>query len=235
MPEIARKAGQNLLTFVSKFLPEALIGIEMGGLPELVVLVEVAEESEEGVKKKVSAILGALKPFNIWHRLVEKDSEEEKFWVMRRESFNLLRQHVQGKRTVPLVDDFCIPPEAVPEFLPKARAILEKYGIAANIAGHAGNGNFHIIPLMDLTKESEREKLLPVADEFYSLVAEYHGTTTGEHNDGIVRTPFLNKIYSPEVLELFKQVKHIFDPQNIFNPGKKVLGTVEDFKRKLAP
>ena len=235
MPEIAKKAHSSFLGFAAKFLPEALIGVKMGGLPELVVLVEVAEESEEGVKKKVSSILEALKPFNIWHRLIEKDSEEEKFWIVRRESFNLLRQHVKGRKTAPFIDDFCIPLEAVPEFLPKAKAILEKHDINVNIAGHAGNGNFHIIPLMDLTKESEREKLLPVADEFYSLVAEYHGTTTGEHNDGIVRTPFLNKIYSPEVLELFKQVKHIFDPQNIFNPGKKVLGTVEDFKRKLAP
>lgn len=234
MPEIAKKAHTGFFSFLLKFLPEALIGVRMGGLPALVVLVEVSEERPELVKEKREAIIESLKPLNVLHRVIENDSEEEKFWVVRRESFNLLRQHVAGKRTVPLVDDFCIPPESVPAFLPQARAILEKYGIAVNIAGHAGQGNFHIIPLMDLSKESERAKLLSVAEEFYNLVAKYHGTTTGEHNDGIVRTPFLEKIYSPEVLALFAKTKAIFDPENIFNPGKKVSGTLEAFKKHLA-
>jgi FAD/FMN-containing dehydrogenase len=235
MPEIARKTHTGLLKFAAKFLPEAWIGVEMGGLPELIVLVEVAEESEEAVKAKREAILVALEPFGIHHRTIARDSEEEKFWIMRRESFNLLRQHVHGKRTAPFIDDFCVPVESVPSFLPKARAILESHGIDVNIAGHAGEGNFHIIPLMNLKDEKEREKLIPVAQAFYELVAEYHGTTTGEHNDGIVRTPFLSAIYSPEILDLFKEVKRIFDPDNIFNPGKKVGGTLEDFKKYLAP
>lgn len=233
MPEIAKKAHSNLISFALKFLPEAWLGVRLGGLPELVVLVEIAESSEEEVRAKRERLVSALKPLKVLERSITKDSEEEKFWVMRRESFNLLRKHVANKRTVPLIDDFCIPPQDVPEFLPQARAILEKNGIDVNIAGHAGDGNFHIIPLMDLSQESERKKLIPVAEEFYNLVAKYHGTTTGEHNDGLVRTPFLNKIYKPEVLELFKQTKAMFDPQNIFNPKKKVGATLEDFEKAL--
>ena len=234
MPEIAKKAGSNFFSFAAKFLPEAIIGVEMLGLPKLVVLVEVAEDTEDGVKEKVKKGSEAIKPFNVWSRVIEKDSEEEKFWIMRRESFNLLRQHVQGKRTAPFIEDFCIPPDKVPEFLPKAIKILRDHGIKVNIAGHAGNGNFHIIPLMDLTKETERAKIPLVADKFYDLVVEYKGTITGEHNDGIVRTPYLNKMYSPEVLELFKKTKEIFDPQNIFNPGKKVNGTLEYLENHIA-
>ena len=125
------------------------------------------------------------------------------------------------------MDDFCIPTDKVPEFLPRALKILEEAGIDTNIAGHAGNGNFHIIPLMDLRKESERKKIPIVSDKFYDLVREYRGTITAEHNDGIVRTPYLGKMYSLEILELFKKTKEIFDPLNIFNPGKKVNGTLE--------
>ena len=91
----------------------------------------------------------------------------------------------------------------------------------------------HIIPLMDLTNEEERGKLIPLAERFYNLVAEYGGTLSGEHNDGLVRTPFLNKIFKPEVLNLFKEVKNTFDPQNIFNPKKKVGATLEDFEKAL--
>jgi len=227
MPEIAKKSGSNLLSFALKFLPEALIGIEMRGLPKLVVLVEISENTEEEVKNKVQNVVKAIKPFNIWSRVVKKDSEEEKFWVMRRESFNLLRQHVKEKRAAPFIDDFCISPDKVPEFLPRILKILRENSIEANIAGHAGNGNFHIIPLMDLRRETERAKIPVVADKFYDLVAEYKGTITAEHNDGIVRTPYLGKMYSPEILELFKKTKEIFDPLNIFNPGKKVEGTLE--------
>ena len=234
MPEVARKAGSNFFSFALKFLPEALISVELLGLPKLVVLVEVSENTEEEVKNKVQNIVEAIKPFNIWSRIVEKDSEEEKFWVMRRESFNLLRQHVKEKRTAPFIDDFCIPPEKVPAFLPRALKILKDYGIDTNIAGHAGNGNYHIIPLMDLRKESERAKITAVADKFYDLVAEYKGSITAEHNDGIIRTPYLSKMYSPKVLELFEKTKEIFDPQNIFNPGKKVNGTIEYLEKHIA-
>ncbi|MDO8471503.1 MAG: FAD-binding oxidoreductase [bacterium] len=234
MPEIARKAGTGLISFAAKFIPEVLIGLRMLGLPKLIILVEIAEETEEEMKEKVKRIVEAIKPFNVWSRVIEKDSEEEKFWVMRRESFNLLRQHVKEKRTAPFIDDFCIPPEKVPEFLPRALKILHDHGIETNIAGHAGNGNFHIIPLMDLRKESERKKIPAVSDKFYDLVAEYKGTITAEHNDGIVRTPYLHKMYSPEVLDLFKKTKEIFDPLNIFNPGKKVNGTLEYLEKHIA-
>ncbi|MEX2014020.1 MAG: FAD-binding oxidoreductase [Parcubacteria group bacterium] len=222
MPEIAQKAGVGLLSFALKFLPEALIGLEMLGLPKLIILVEIAEDTEEQVKEKIKKVTEAIKPFNVWSRVIEKDSEEDKFWVMRRESFNLLRKHVKNKKTAPFIDDFCIPTDKVPEFLPKALKILDEARIEANIAGHAGSGNFHIIPLMDLRKKSERKKITAVADKFYDLVAKYEGTTTAEHNDGIIRTPYLEKIYPPEVLALFLETKNIFDPRNIFNPGKKV-------------
>lgn len=234
MPEIAKKAGVGLFHFIAKFIPEFFIGLRMMSLPKLIILVEIAEETDGEVKEKVKKVLEAIKPFNVWHRVVEKDSEEEKFWVMRRESFNLLRKHVKGKRTAPFIEDFCLPPEKVPEFLPKALKILEEHGIEANIAGHAGNGNFHIIPLMDLRLESEREKIPVVADKFYSLVSEYGGSITAEHNDGIVRTPYLGKMYSSEVLELFKKTKEIFDPKGVFNPGKKVGGSVKYLEKHIA-
>ena len=222
MPEIAKRANSNFFSFALKFIPEALIGARMFGLPKLVILAEVAENTDEEVKTKVQKIIEAIKPFNVWHRIIEKDSEENKFWVMRRESFNLLRQHVGDKRTAPFVDDFCIAVEKIPEFLPRALKILKDNGIVANIAGHAGNGNFHIIPLMDLKKASERAKVVAVSDKFYDLVAKFKGSISAEHNDGIIRTPYLSKMYSPEILELFKKTKEIFDPLNIFNPGKKV-------------
>jgi FAD/FMN-containing dehydrogenase len=160
--------------------------------------------------------------------------QANKYWTMRRESFSLLRQHVGDKRTAPFIEDFGIPPAQMPEFLPKALKILKDNGIKANIAGHAGNGNYHIIPLMDFNDPAVRGKIIPVADEIYKLIVEHGGTITAEHNDGMLRTPYLPLMYGEEVINLFQQIKDIFDPQNIFNPGKKVGGTKQDIKKYMA-
>ncbi|MEX2369187.1 MAG: FAD-binding oxidoreductase [Candidatus Paceibacterota bacterium] len=235
LPEIAKKAGKSLLAFAFQFLPEAWIGIKMHEIPDLVVLIELAEDEEEKLQEKAVQIAEVIDDLpGVYHREPLDDAQAEKYWIMRRESFNLLRNAVGDKQTAPFVEDFCISPDDVPNFLPRARELLESHGIDVNIAGHAGNGNFHIIPLMDLTKKEERMKIPVVAQEFYDLVLEYNGTITAEHNDGIIRTPFLEQMYGSEVYNLFKEVKQIFDPQNIFNPGKKIGGTLEYVSKHIS-
>lgn len=151
----------------------------------------------------------------------ETEAKSKKFWIMRRESFNLLRKKVKDKHTAPFIDDLVVQPKYLPEFLPQLRAIVKKYELLATIAGHMGDGNFHIIPLMKLEESKDRAKLEPAMREVNELVLKYHGSLSGEHNDGLVRGPWLEQMYGPEVLALFRQTKQIFDPQAIFNPHKK--------------
>jgi len=224
MPQIARMVGQNLVSFLWRFLPEAWVGVKMLGMPKLIMLVEVAEDTEEEAERKADEIVEALGRYNVWTRRPLTEDEAEKYWLMRRNSFKILTEQTHDKRTVPLVEDFCVKPDVMPQFLPRALTILADAGIKANIAGHAGNGNFHIIPLMDLTKKENRDKLTDVADRFYDVVVEFGGSISAEHNDGILRMPYLEKMYGEDVMNLFQQVKEIFDPHNIFNPGKKVAG-----------
>jgi FAD/FMN-containing dehydrogenase len=226
MPQIAESVGENLLSFAARFLPEAWIGVKMGGLPGMVLLVELAEDTKEKLDQKTEVIEQELENAPGYSRTLYEDVEQEKYWTMRRESFDLLHDSSEGLQTAPFVEDFCVQPDDIPEFLPRARELLEDYNIDVNIAGHAGNGNFHIIPLMDLSQKEEREKIPEVAKRFYDLVLEYDGTITAEHNDGIIRTPFLPQMYGEKVYGLFEEIKDIFDPNNIFNPGKKVEGTL---------
>jgi len=227
MPEIAKKAGMNFFAFAMQFWPEAIIGLKIGGLPKLIVLVEIAEDSKKEADRKVAQVVEALKDNALHYRVITDMKEAEKFWIMRRESFNLLRQKVKNKQTVPFIEDFCVRPEVLPEFLPKLMKILKDNGIKANIAGHAAEGNLHIIPLMDLHKDTERDKIVRVANIVYDLIIEYKGTITAEHNDGIMRTPYVHKMFGDTIYKLFEKTKAIFDPHNIFNPGKKVGGTIE--------
>ena len=227
-PEIARRTqGHNIVSLARQFIPEFFIGVRMLGLPKLVMLVEIAENDEAEADRKLEELHREAKKLKTIHRLVRTEEDAEKYWIIRRESFALLRKHVGGKRTAPFVDDFIVRPEFLPEVLPQILAILKQYKIGATLAGHAGDGNFHIIPLMDLSKKSEQEKIPVVSGLVYDIVLKYEGSTTAEHNDGIIRTPYVEKMYGEEVYNIFKEIKDIFDPQNIFNPGKKVGGTME--------
>lgn len=215
---------KHFLSLLWSFVPEIKMIIK-GGMPKLILLVEYSGKTEAEAEAKIRGLEGKLEPYHLVSRKTISDEEEEKYWTVRRESFNLLRKHVHGFKTAPFIDDVVVLPKDMLEFLPRIRTILDEYNLTYTIAGHAGNGNFHIIPLMDMSQKRNIDIIKEVSEKVYSLVGEFGGSITGEHNDGIIRTPYLNKMYSPEMLELFKEVKHIFDPHNIFNPGKKVPST----------
>jgi FAD/FMN-containing dehydrogenase len=141
---------------------------------------------------------------------------------VRRESFNLLRHHIKEKHTAPFIDDTAVRPEQLPEFLPALDAIMSKYDLTYTIAGHIGDANFHIIPLMDLADPKTQDIIPKLSHEVYDLIFRMHGTITAEHGDGMIHGPFLKGMYGKDVFELFEQTKKIFDPKNIFNPGKKI-------------
>jgi FAD/FMN-containing dehydrogenase len=216
------------------FIPEAEM-VATGGVPKLILMAEFAETTIEEADRKALAAEASLADLNLPTKIEKNEKESEKYWIVRRESFALLRKNLHGLYSSPFIDDFVIPPSAYPEFLPKLGALLDEYKehFIYTVAGHIGDGNMHIIPLMDITKEENRNVILELAPKVYELVIQYGGTTTGEHNDGIIRTPYLEMLYGKEMVDLFAQTKKTFDPQNILNPGKKVGGTFEDIKRDM--
>src|SRR3989344_4919711 len=226
-PQIAKRLQRNIFSVAWSFLPEVGM-VLMGGVPKLVLLAEFTGESEREVEQAVREAQAAVHEFEIKTKITKSDQEANKYWIMRRESFNLLRHHVSGLRTAPFIDDFVVRPDQLSDFLPKLSEILSRYKMTYTIAGHAGDANFHIIPLLDLSKPDVKEMIMKLTDEVYSLVLSYGGSITGEHNDGLIRSPYLKKMYGEAVYSLFEQTKQIFDPDNIFNPGKKVGGSIEE-------
>ncbi len=215
-----------------RFIPEAWMMLT-GGVPKLILLVEISGVTEQEVAEKLRKVQDAVNVFGYKTRIARNSAEAEKYWKIRRESFNMLRKHVQGKRTAPFIDDVIVSPSVLPEFLPKLEVLIAEYNLVYTIAGHAGNGNFHIIPLMDLDSPLSGDVILDLSQKVYDLVLSYHGSITAEHNDGIIRTPYLEQMYGEHICGLFKDVKDMFDPKNIFNPGKKVGGTKEYIRAHL--
>lgn len=209
-----------------QFVPD-LFKMVTGGVPKLILMAEVTGADRTEIALRAKKIKASVARFGFKTHIARSKASIEKYWKIRRESFNLLRKHSQGKRTAPFIDDIIVSPHLMPQFLPKLEVILKEAKLIYTIAGHAGNGNFHIIPLMDLDSPLASDLILDVSKKVYRLVAEFKGSITAEHNDGIIRTPFLPYMYSPKMIELFAQTKALFDPQDIFNPGKKVGGSFD--------
>lgn len=216
--------GKNIFQLAWQFLPEAFM-VATGGMPKLVLLAEFTGASESEVDAKCAKAKAAIAACKVRSRITKTEDEARKYWVMRRESFNLLRRRVKKLRTMPFIDDFCVRPTDLPKFLPELYAILDQYDLIFTVAGHVGDGNFHIIPLMDLADPKTKPIIEELAKKVYALVFAYGGSMTGEHNDGLIRGPYLEQMFGAEVFALFKEIKRIFDPDGIFNPGKKVDAT----------
>jgi FAD/FMN-containing dehydrogenase len=214
------------------FLPE--VGMVLrGGVPKLVLMAEFSEDTHEEALFKATAAKAALMPLGLPMSIKRDERAAAKYWKVRRESFALLRKNAKGLYAAPFIDDFVVSPDSYPEFMPELNSLLAEYDLLYTIAGHIGNGNFHIIPLMDLSNPKVRDIILELSLRVYDLVIKYGGTTTGEHNDGIIRTPYLPQLFGAEMVSLFEKTKDIFDPTDIFNPGKKVHGTFADIERDM--
>jgi len=226
MPSFLKMLGPvRFIKLLINLIPDGFM--LMAGIPKLILMVEFDGETHEEVRQKIHALHKDLHIKHSYYEITasEEDGTEErseKYWLMRRQSFQLLRSKVKDKHTAPFIDDLVVPPQYLTDFLPRMRKIIKKYGLFATIAGHMGDGNFHIIPLMDLKDPRTKEIISKLSDEVYDLVISYGGSITGEHNDGLIRSPYLFDMYGPKVYKLFEETKAIFDPQNIFNPGKKV-------------
>lgn len=225
-PEFAVQMKAGIISLGLSFLPEMWM-LLTGGIPKLVLMVEFRSESQEGAYQQAKILAEEIKAgkVHVGVRVARNEAAARKYWVIRRESFNLLRKKVRGLRTAPFIDDFVVPPFKLPEFLPKLEEVMAKYKLTYTIAGHVGDGNFHIIPLVDPASTDTAKIIDELSHKVYDLVISYGGSISGEHNDGLIRTPYVEKMFGPALYSLFYEVKKIFDPLNIFNPGKKVGGS----------
>lgn len=231
-PEFALQMKTNIIGLGLAFLPE-MWRLLTSGVPKLVLLVEFRSNDQAEALAKAKALIAGIKQsrlsVNVF--LAKNERQALKYWTVRRESFNLLRKKVRGKRTAPFIDDFVVPPSTLPTFLPRLNGILNEYDLTYTIAGHVGDGNFHIIPLMDPKRPDARSIIEELSEKVYGLVLSFDGSISGEHNDGFVRTPYIERMFGPEMVSLFKQIKALLDPLDIFNPGKKVTrGDVDPYQ-----
>lgn len=188
--------------------------------PDFTILITLDRETVD--KHPVREIIKNINVNKTKARVVSTKLEQEMWWQIRSASYTLSKLQDPNKRPAAFLEDMTVPPENLSKFFADIKKLFKEFNVVSAIHGHGGNGHFHFYPLLDFTNKTTPVLVEKMADRFYDTALKYKGNICGEHNDGIIRTPFLDKIFTKEMLEIFKKTEHIFDPDDIFNPGKKV-------------
>jgi FAD/FMN-containing dehydrogenase len=233
MPSAIELVDSRLLNYILKTNPNQLKGIIKPPFPEIVLLIEFDDLSDRVQKKLSKKATKILEKSGVEYVLETDEHKKEELWRIRHSAAAVIAHSEGGTKALPIVEDGIVPVERFKEYLEGVYAIFEKYHLDIAVWGHAGNANLHMQPFLNLNALGDRQKVFKLIDEYYNLVISLGGSTSGEHSDGRLRAPYLEKLYGEEAYQLFKKVKNIFDPHGILNPGVKLDVTLEDIKPLL--
>jgi len=223
----------NLLDFIDGHNPNQLKGMIEKPFPRCMLLIEF-DNMNARIQKKMSKKAASIVEDNGGQAQIEVDPEQQdQLWKIRYSTASVTAYADNNSKAVPFIEDGIVPVERLGEFVEGVYAIFEKAKMQVALWGHAGDGNLHMQPFLDLAQLGDRQKLFKLMDQYNELVLSLGGSISGEHGEGRIRAPYLRRQYGEEIYGLFLQTKQIFDPRNILNPGVKVNVSIDDIKGML--
>ena len=191
---------------------------------EAMLLVECEDEDIPQLRDRLRAIVNKLhrrRRLAFDTRLALEADEVEFYWRLVRRVVPSLYRLKGQTRALPFVEDIAVPPKQLPDFLVRVQNVFKAHQITASVFAHAGHGQLHIRPFLDLSNSDHVHKLQSLANDLYSAVLEIDGTISGEHADGLSRTWFVRQQFGP-LYPVFEELKAIFDPNRVLNPDKVI-------------
>jgi FAD/FMN-containing dehydrogenase/Fe-S oxidoreductase len=181
---------------------------------EAILLVEFYEDVAERLSILQSRRLG------LRTKIVTDPTQMNLVWSVRKAGLSLLTGRVGASKPVAFIEDAAVRPAQLPEYVRGLQAIMKPLELEASYYGHAASGLLHVRPVLDLHDDVDLKKYRQVADQTSALVKQFKGSLSAEHGVGIARTEYMQEQLGDELLGLMREIKHTFDPKNIFNPGK---------------
>ncbi|MDQ6859893.1 MAG: FAD-binding protein [Verrucomicrobiota bacterium] len=177
-------------------------------------------EFYDHVADKLAAL--SAKRLGLRTLLCRNKDEMDLVWKVRKAGLSLLTGRVGASKPVAFIEDAAVPPRALPEYVAGVDSLMKRLNLEVCYYGHAATGLLHIRPVLDLHTREDREKYREIADEVSALVRQFKGSLAGEHGVGIARTEYMREQVGNDLLGVMREIKRIFDPKNLFNPGKLI-------------
>src|SRR5450755_4450915 len=193
------------------------------GDPGAILVIEFKRTSRAGIENVVAPLIEEMKAAGLGYYFPLLFGEDTiKIWSLRKAGLGLLGNMPGDSKPVPVVEDSAVDVHDLPAYIAEFNQLLTKYGLHSVHYAHAGSGEIHLRPIINLKTEEGNQMFRTIATEIADLVKKYQGSLSGEHGDGRLRGEFIKKMVGDHNYELFKTIKKSWDPQNIFNPNKIV-------------
>jgi FAD/FMN-containing dehydrogenase/Fe-S oxidoreductase len=192
------------------------------GDPAATLCVEFYADRKDDLPPRLHALAEDLRArkFGYAYRAETDPANQQKIWSLREASLGLSMAMKTDAKSCSFVEDTAVAPEKLRDFIERFLQIIRRHGTTAGVYAHASVGCLHVRPVVNLKTEQGIQTFAAIANEVSDLVLEFGGALSGEHGDGLVRSPFLEKMFGSTLYQAFREVKQTFDPLNILNPGK---------------
>ncbi|MBY0507545.1 MAG: FAD-binding protein [Bryobacteraceae bacterium] len=194
------------------------------GDPGATLCVEFYGDRAEDLPPRLEALAADLRGRNLGYRYHPETlpARQARVWSLREAALGLSMAVKEDAKSISFVEDTAVAPEKLSEFIGRFLDLLHRHETTAGIYAHASVGCLHVRPVVNMKTAEGVRKFEAIANDVAELVLEFGGALSGEHGDGLVRSPFMRKMFGPVLYEAFREIKRTFDPHNILNPGKIV-------------
>lgn len=206
------------------------------GEPQAILMVEFRNQDSSILNQTIENLIQQLKLLNLGFAYPILQNEDiSNGWDIRKAGLGLIRNLISDEQAVNLIEDCAVDPEDLPNYVLDIENLLEKHNVKAAYYAHAGAGELHIEPFINLKTKEGQITFRAILSETVEIVKKYQGSLSGEHGDGRLRGEFIPQIMGNELYQLFVEIKNLFDPNQLFNPGKIVHTPPmdEDFRFQL--
>lgn len=194
------------------------------GDPQALLIIEFRADTKEEILKKAEALKADLikQGLGYAYPLITGAKEANLVWDVRKAGLGLIRNLPGDSQPVNLIEDCAVSPADLPAYVADVQELLKAEGVHASYYAHAGAGELHIEPFVNLKTAEGKKQFRSILEKTTDLVLKYNGSLSGEHGDGRLRGEFIGKVLGDKVYVILQNVKDIFDPKGVFNANKIV-------------
>jgi FAD/FMN-containing dehydrogenase/NAD-dependent dihydropyrimidine dehydrogenase PreA subunit len=203
---------------------EALRQSFIEGDPASLLCVEFYDDRAENLPPRLDALERDLRAHNFgyrYHHALDL-AAQARVWSLREAGLGLSMAMREDAKSLSFVEDTAVAPERLRDYIERFLGIVARHGTTAGVYAHASVGCLHVRPVVNMKTDAGVRQFEAIANDISDLVLEFGGALSGEHGDGLVRSPFMEKMFGPVLYGAFRTIKQTFDPKGIFNPGKIV-------------